>query len=181
MAEFSGNIIDVYYFNQECTIINVEWRDEENKIRKYFVNVDENDQNYKDLVEEGWDADAVWGATKTFRYRARKAFEKECMLIAEKEGIISHDSFSFKKIWDCLGQEEDDINAEKLFKFKIEVFENELVMAADRNVKREIRQAKTYKAIIDMVAELQKNHVATVEDSETETSETTAEETKAEE
>jgi hypothetical protein len=154
MAEFSGNIIDVYYFDQECTVINVEWRDEENKIRKFFVNVDENDANYKDLLAEGWDADAIWGATKTFRYRARKAFEKECMLIAEKEGIISYDNFSFKKIWDCLGQTEDQVNPEKLFKFKIEVFENELVMNADRNVKREIRQAKTYKEIIDMVCAL---------------------------
>lgn len=160
MAEFSGNIIDVYYFDQECTIINVEWRDEENKIRKFFVNVDENDQNYKDLVAEGWDADAIWGATKTFRYRARKAFEKECMLIAEKEGIISHDNFSFKKIWECLGQTEDQINPEKLFKFKIEVFENELVSSADRNVKRDIRQAKTYKQIIDMVFALKEQSLS---------------------
>ena len=165
MAEFSGNIIDVYYFDQECTIINVEWRDEENKIRKFFVNVDENDQNYKDLVAEGWDADAIWGATKTFRYRARKAFEKECMLIAEKEGIISHDNFSFKKIWECLGQTEDQINPEKLFKFKIEVFENELVTNADRNVKRDIRQAKTYKQIIDMVFALKEQSL--VETAET--------------
>jgi G:T-mismatch repair DNA endonuclease (very short patch repair protein) len=165
MAEFSSNIIDVYYFDQECTIINVEWRDEENKIRKFFVNVDENDQNYKDLVAEGWDADAIWGATKTFRYRARKAFEKECMLIAEKEGIISHDNFSFKKIWECLGQTEDQINPEKLFKFKIEVFENELVTNADRNVKRDIRQAKTYKQIIDMVFALKEQSL--VETAET--------------
>lgn len=151
MAEFSGNIIDVYYFNQECTIINVEWRDEEQRIRKFFVNVDPNDTNYQDLVAEGWDPDAIWGATKTFRYRARKAFEKECMLIAEKEGIIRKDNISFVDLWKLIGQKEDEINSEDLFKFKIEVFEHPAVMAADRNVKREIRQATTYKAILDSV------------------------------
>ena len=31
MAEFSGNIIDVFFFDQEKSIINVEWRGPDEK------------------------------------------------------------------------------------------------------------------------------------------------------
>ena len=53
MAEFSNNIIDVYFFDQEKSIINVEWRGSDDKIRRFFVNVDETDANYQDLIAEG--------------------------------------------------------------------------------------------------------------------------------
>ena len=152
MAEFSGNIIDVFYFDQEKSIINVEWRGTDEKIRRFFVNVDEKDANYRDLVAEGWDEDKIEEATREYRRRARKAFEKECMLIAEREGIIDTGGYSFHKVFEFISQKEDDIGAEDLFKFKIEAFDNQLVVdCEDTAVKRSIRQAKTYKEVIDIV------------------------------
>jgi len=155
MAEFSGNIIDVFFFDQEKSIINVEWRGPDGKIRRFFVNVDEKDSNYRDLVAEGWDEEKVEESTREYRRRARKAFEKECMLIAEREGIIDTGGFSFGKVFDFINQSPEEISAEELFKFKIEAFDNKFVVECeDTSVKRSIRQAQTYKEVIDIVLSL---------------------------
>jgi len=160
MAEFSDNIIDVFYFDQEKTIINVEWRGKDEKIRRFFVNVDEKDSNYRDLVAEGWDEDKIEESTREYRRRARKAFEKECMLIAEREGIIDTTELGFTKVFDFLNRSEDEIGAEELFKFKIEAFDNQAVVeCTDTSVKRAIRQAKTYKEVIDIVMSINTSEV----------------------
>lgn len=152
MAEFSNNIIDVYYFDQEKTIINVEWRGADDKIRRFFVNVDETDANFQDLVAEGWDEEKVEQSTKDYRRRARKAFEKECMMIAAREGIIDTSELGFRKIYNFLNTPDDEIDAEKLFKFKIEAFDEDVVVnCEDTAVKRAIRQAKTFKEVVDLV------------------------------
>ena len=169
MAEFSNNIIDVYFFDQEKSIINVEWRGSDDKIRRFFVNVDETDANYQDLIAEGWNETKVEQSTKEYRRRARKAFEKECMLIAKREGIIDTSELGFKKIYNFLKLEEDKIEAEKLFKFKIEAFDEEaVVQCEDTSVKRAIRQAKTYKEVIDLVIALGEPEGADESDTESE-------------
>lgn len=167
MAEFSNNIIDVYYFDQEKSIINVEWRGADEKIRRFFVNVDETDANYRDLVAEGWNEDKVEASTKEYRRRARKAFEKECMLIAAREGIIDTSELGFKKIYSFLKSNEDQIDAERLFKFKIEAFDEEVVVnCEDTDVKRAIRQAKTYKEVVDLVLAIDPTTVEAAPESE---------------
>ena len=169
MAEFSGNIIDVFFFDQEKSIINVEWRGADEKIRRFFVNVDEKDSNYRDLVAEGWDEEKVEESTREYRRRARKAFEKECMLIAEREGIIDTGGFSFAKVFGFINQSPEDISAEELFKFKIEAFDNQLVVdCEDTSIKRSIRQAQTYKEVIDIVLSLANPAEETEEVSESE-------------
>jgi len=156
MAEFSNNIIDVFYFDQEKTIINIEWRCGDDKIRRFFCPVDEKDANYRDLVAEGWDEDKIEEATREYRRRARKGFEKEVMLIAEREGIIDSTELGFKKIYGLLAMTEDDITAEELFKFKIEAFDQEVVVnCEDSDLKRKIRQAKTYKEVLDIVTAIE--------------------------
>ena len=156
MADFSGNIIDVYWFDQEKTIVNVEWRGEDEKIRRFFVTVDEEDVNWQDLLAEGWDEDKIELSTKEFRKRARKAFEKECMLIAEREGLIDATDINFKKVFQFLSLKEDQIEPEKLFKFKIEAFDNQLVVDTENtDVKRQIRQAKTFREVVELVQSLE--------------------------
>lgn len=165
MAEFSNNIIDVYYFDQEKSIINVEWRGADEKIRRFFVTVDETDANYRDLVAEGWNEDKVEASTKEYRRRARKAFEKECMLIAAREGIIDTSELGFKKIYSFLKSSAEEIDAERLFKFKIEAFDEEAVVNCDNTeVKRAIRQAKTYKEVVDLVLALGTSDAPVTED-----------------
>ena len=156
MAEFSNNIIDVFYFDQEKTIINIEWRGGDEKIRRFFCPVDEKDANYRDLVAEGWDEDKIEEATRQYRRRARKGFEKEVMLIAEREGIIDSTELGFKKIYGLLAMEASEITAEELFKFKIEAFDQEVVAnCEDSDIKRKIRQAKTYKEVLDIVTAIE--------------------------
>lgn len=152
MAEFSNNIIDVFYFNEEETVVNVEWRGSDEKIRRFFVQVDEKDTNYRDLVAEGWDHSRIKESTKEYQRRARKGFEKEVMLIAEREGLIDNNDFSFKKMYEFMTLVEDDVSQEELFKFKIEAFDHPRVVAvSDAEVKRNIRRARTYREVLDLV------------------------------
>jgi hypothetical protein len=160
MAEFSNKIIDVFYFNEEKTVVNVEWRGSDEKIRRFFVQVDEKDHNYRDLVAEGWDHSRIQESTKEYQRRARKGFEKEVMLIAEREGLIDNNDFSFKKMYEFVTLTEEDVSQEELFKFKIEAFDHpKVVGVTDPAVKRDIRKAKTYKEVLDLVLAIEEEEI----------------------
>ena len=62
MAHFSGKIINAYYTNPEQDTVCVMWSD--GKIaREHYVVVDENDAQFKELLEE-WSYDSLDQATK---------------------------------------------------------------------------------------------------------------------
>ena len=156
MAEFSGKIVDVYYFDDEHSTINVEWKSDDGSLHKYFVKNNEKDAAYQDLVAEGYTDSKILDGTVQYRKRSRKAFEKELILIATKEGLLdSNEGITFNSLMDLLSADADSIDQEDLFKFKLAAFDHDVVLnAEDPEAKKEIRKATTYLEIMKVVLNL---------------------------
>lgn len=58
MAEFSGKIVSAFYANEAHDIIKVRW-DDNGTLNVYHLPVDKKNQDFQDLVAEGWDAEKL--------------------------------------------------------------------------------------------------------------------------
>lgn len=156
MAEFSGKIVDVYYFDDEHSTINVEWKNDEGKLHKYFVKNDPRDSTFQELVAEGYTDSKILDGTVNYRKRSRKAFEQELVLIATREGLLEDNSeITFNSLASFLFKKEDEIDQESLFKFKLQAFDHELLLNSENTeAKKEIRKATTYVDILKVVLKL---------------------------
>ena len=58
MAEFSGKIVSAFYANEAHDIIKVRW-DDNGTLNVYHLPVDKKNQDFQDLLAEGWDAEKL--------------------------------------------------------------------------------------------------------------------------
>ena len=76
-------------------------------------------------------------------------FENQVIEIAKRKGlwgdIIDNDQSVLMKLADFTIMDEENISNEALFKFKLSLFEKEIVKnSTDRQLKSELRKSKTY-------------------------------------
>jgi hypothetical protein len=58
MAEFSGKILSAVFVSEEHNLIKIRYEDGD-VVSIFNVGVDETNQDYKDLLDEGWDLQRI--------------------------------------------------------------------------------------------------------------------------
>lgn len=181
MAEFSGKVIDAYFFDDEYTTIEVIYKHENGEMVSYILEADPSHPDMQDLVDEGWDTEKLAAATVEYKIQQSTAFneaisktvdivlqeskseldrlrkEKE-IAQKEKENIDKQKVYSQRDVdnemFDVLlkNNEEKDV----LFKFKLWALELENMKKAKKEVKTKIRKAKSIFECIEIINNVDK-------------------------
>ena len=156
MAHFSGKIINAYYTNPEQDTVCVMWSD--GKIaREHYVVVDENDAQFKELLEE-WSYDSLDQATKTFTDNVSQEFKDAFERYAVRNNLYGYGEGQvpdeMKDADQIISSSMDDLifnfdgndneQKEQLFKLKLKLFEIDAVKSSKkRTAKADLRKAET--------------------------------------
>lgn len=65
-----------YYEDASYSTITVEWEGEDGKLRTHSIPADEKNSDYRDLVAEGWDEEALQKTTIAYKKNASRAMNK---------------------------------------------------------------------------------------------------------
>jgi len=154
MAEFSGKIIDAYYFDEEYTQIEVIYDDTENKkVVSYVIEVDPEHPDYKDLIAE-WDEDKLAEATAEYKRQQAAAFaeairvsvnevldqSKDKLAAIEEEIEVRKKEIS-GTIYDSILENNED--KDTLFAFKVWALKLDAIKESSNTTKSKIRKAKS--------------------------------------
>lgn len=141
------NFVSATFTSEERRYVEVLYLHDD-EIHPFVVDIlDVDHPNTKELLEIQ-DMDDILELTYQTKKEERKAFEQTVMQIAKKEGLIDHileniDNTLFELMIDFLTIE-DKKNIDKLFNFKIFLFEQEIVKNCKKGKqKTAIRKAKT--------------------------------------
>lgn len=162
MAEFSGKIASAVFVDAEYSIIKVRYEDNNGNLAVYNLEANPDSQDYKDLVDEGWDQERIIEETSEFKKAQSAAFNievqaaaKEMIGILELEKqkselektILDMDHTAKKQadtdkhvVWDSVISANED--KDELFKFKLWALEQDIVKNAPKEIKSSIRKAK---------------------------------------
>lgn len=67
MAEFSGNVVEAYYVNEDYSLIEIIYTDPNDERIKYITEADENSADYKALLAEGYDLEKLLDQTSEYK------------------------------------------------------------------------------------------------------------------
>ena len=167
MAICSGKIVDAYYSSPDHTSIELLYEaDEVQKaegvdLLSHHLSVDEEDQQYKDLLEE-WSLNQIDEATKSRNEQYRDEFRIAFHNYAAEHDLYQHGNpdthnsvldknflketvdqqASFDIIFDF--DPDNEVHKEQLFKLKLKMFEQTHVdESKSRKNKTELRKAET--------------------------------------
>ena len=156
MAHFSGKIINAYYTNQNHDTVCVMWSDGQ-VAREHYVVVDENDGQFKELLEE-WSYDSLDKATKQFTDNVSQEFKDAFERYAIRNNLYGYsedgsvprpqdDDEVLRGDLETLilnFDEENTEQKEQLFKLKLKLFEEDVVKSSKkRTAKTDLRKAET--------------------------------------
>ncbi len=154
MAVFSKKIIEAYYSNSENDTIEVIYR-EGDKAVAFYLPVDYEDQNYKDLISE-YSSEKI--AQSTLNRNAVYAKQIRDIVNAQKKAIVNQthktniEDFT-KGIIEF--NKEEKLHLDIMFSFKVRIFELEQVKKSTNNeLKAKIRKAKTPLEILKYYSEI---------------------------
>lgn len=142
--------ITSYFTNQERTVCIVEWQSPSGELFEDAVQVDDDNALWKELLAvKGVNEDVIHENTFRKNKANKEAYEADIKAIAQSEGLwgefIENEEFALLKVSQLILLDDDEINNESLFKLKLKLFENEIVVESkDRTAKADIRKAKNY-------------------------------------
>jgi hypothetical protein len=150
MALFSGKIIDAHYIDLEYSLVELTYTGDDGKIYAHALRVDPHNQEWLDLLAEGWDQARLLDGTAEYKRQASADFNSQVNELARK---LAEEMFESKKdlkrdlvqtdneIFDFVLNSNED--KEELFKFKIWALELDKMQFASKEQKSEIRKAKS--------------------------------------
>jgi hypothetical protein len=163
MAEFSGKILSAVFVSEEHNLIKIRYEDGD-VVSIFNVGVDETNQDYKDLLDEGWDLQRITDETVEAKKAESHAFnlmvnqaaqqileetratrkqEIEAQFqgeINKNEDLIRH----FKeKTEDYFTHIAEDTDKDTLFRFKLWALETKDLKESSKELKSKMRKAKT--------------------------------------
>lgn len=150
--------ISARFTNDDRTTIQARWQDnsDETVFRNSYIVVDENDVQYKKLLEL-ISEDQLHENSTIFWRQEKEQYDQLLVNIAKQSGdwIDVNDNSKFlEKLVALLMQEESEINNEDIFKFKLAVFDHPKVAdSKNRKLKASLRKAKTYMEVIKILLE----------------------------
>lgn len=143
---------DAYFFSDDRSIVRTIWHDNDSKeIIRDIPAQEDNAQYRKFMVEmdKAGGIDSLHERTYKYLQDTQENFENQVIEIAKRKGlwgdIIDNDQTFLMKLADFIIMDEENISNEALFKFKLSLFEKEIVKnSTDRQLKSELRKSKTY-------------------------------------
>lgn len=142
--------IDTYFINNEKTIVETIWADEDDVVRTMEIEADDNDPQWQQLLEH-LSVDDIHEATYRNIREQNQSFKDTILKIASegndwvshKDELNRNTAKSFISI--LFSQDVDDKNAkEKLFMYKLELFEmDEIKNSTDREAKKALRKSES--------------------------------------
>ena len=150
--------ISARFTNDSKTTSQARWKDnnDETIFRNSYVEVDENNLHYKNLLELISEAELHENTVRAWR-QEREQYDQLLVDIAKTTGDwvdVNDDSKFLDRLVLLLAKDESEINNEEIFKFKLAVFDHPKVADSNDRVKKsKIRKAKTYIEIIQLLSE----------------------------
>ena len=142
--------IHSYFTNEARTVCIVVWESPSGEIFEDAIQITEDNVLWKELLAvKGVTEDVIHENTFNKNKEDRKAFEQEVLEIARREGLWHEIKDNEENILQSAARmvllDRSEINDESLFKFKLKLFENEIVSGStDREAKSVLRKANTY-------------------------------------
>ena len=143
---FCGRIVEAYYSNPELDTVAILWSDGE-KNREYYVNVDENDDQFNALLAE-FSYESIDECTRNRNEQTRQEFRDAFHEYATTNNLYGHGNpdgdqieLTKEEMQAGLGiifeyNEEDSQHKEDLFKLKLRMFEQEVVQKSKAKTKK---------------------------------------------
>ena len=150
--------ISARFTNNDRTTIQARWQDNDdtNVFRNSYIVVDENDVQYKKLLELISEDELHENTVVQWR-QEKEEYNRLLETIAKNSGDwidVNDDSKFLERLVILLLQEESEINNEDIFKFKLAVFDHPKVAdSKDRKLKASLRKAKTYIEVVQLLSE----------------------------
>ena len=155
---FCGRIVEAYYSNPELDTVAIMWSDGE-KNREYYVNVDEEDDQFKALLKE-WSYESLDECTRNRNDATRQEFRVAFHRYATEQGLYTHGNPQYQKGKETVQVVEVERNnikellfaydpenyqhKEELFKLKLLMFQQDVVKNSKAKTKKTaIRKAET--------------------------------------
>ena len=144
---WSDKITDYYYSNPELDTVAVMWTDpEDGLVREHYIKVDETDEQWRDFVAEvpyNKIDQRTMVRNEEFREQFREAFRNYSETHVETEYVDRTKPFEDIFIdFVSTYNKEDSAQKEQLFKFKLKVFELDIVKNSKSDDK--FKNAKTF-------------------------------------
>ena len=150
---FCGRIVEAYYSNPELDSVAIMWSDGD-KNREYYVNVDEEDDQFNALLKE-WSYESLDECTRGRNEATRQEFRDAFHRYATEQGLYTHGNpdgprldrqeekqTSLDIIFDF--DSENYQHKEELFKLKLKMFEQDVVKnSVAKTKKTALRKAET--------------------------------------
>lgn len=83
MAVFSGKVIEAHYINEDYNTIEIVFQDGDTKVAHVIEN-NPDSADYKALIEEGWDEEAILDDTVEFKRRYSREFNSRVNMRARE-------------------------------------------------------------------------------------------------
>jgi hypothetical protein len=84
MALFSGKIIDARYIDLEYSLVELTYTGDDGNVYAHALRVDENNQEWLDLLAEGWDQERLLDGTAEYKRQASADFNGQVNELARK-------------------------------------------------------------------------------------------------
>ena len=149
ITEKTHELITAYFTNDDKTLATAEWKEKSTgKIVMEAIVCKKGEIEWDRLLTLKTE-DELYQITYQRNAAQREAFEAEIIAIAKREGIwadVSENSESLiVRMAEYMLLDENQIDAELLFRVKLKLFENTIVTESkNRDLKAELRKAKTY-------------------------------------
>jgi hypothetical protein len=140
------NFVSAIFTDQDRRYVEVLYIHDD-EVHPFVVDLEDAENPDTKRLLDIHDMDDILELTYQTKKEERKAFEQTVMQIAKNDGLIDHileniDNTLFELMIDFLTIE-DKKNIDKLFNFKIFLFEQEIVKNCKEKQKTAIRKAKT--------------------------------------
>ena len=153
MAAFSGKIVSAFYADEEYADIKIRY-EEDDKLFVYMVPNDPDNEEYQELVAEGWDTEKLIDETaerlkaESNAYNTRineeaRALIQEKMADLDKKMKDVDRTQAFETAEELYSHIIYNENEEEVFKFKLWALEQDFVKDAPTDQKKALRRAKT--------------------------------------
>ena len=155
---FCGRIVEAYYSNPELDTVAILWSDGD-KNREYYVNVDEEDDQFNALLKE-WSYESLDECTRNRNEQTRQEFRNAFHEYATENNLYGHGDDGTREFpegrfpeerldrLDLIFEYDPDLvwpnHKEQLFKLKLKIFEQEDVKKSKSKTKKAaVRKAET--------------------------------------
>lgn len=163
MAEFSGKIVSAFYANEAHDLVKIRW-DDNGTLNVYHLPVDENNAEFQELLDEGWDLEKLLDETAEELRGQSQAYNKQVNQVAKE---LAREMLGMQVLQDQKAELEKQVNdkettllsLDKQVKIKKNEVDTEFFkMLFDDNAnKEELFKFKLWALELDFVKEADKD------------------------